>query len=125
MEGDCLMPKILIVDDDPGFVKITRRQLEELSHHDVHEANDGEQALQLVRGIRPDVVFLDVYLPPKPGYLIAKELRSVLPAARLVIVSASRSVDNLEHYSRAGCHSYLFKPIQQSDLMRALGDVSG
>ncbi|MCS7283512.1 MAG: response regulator, partial [Anaerolineae bacterium] len=55
------MPRILVVDDDPDFLLICRRILEAEGYH-VMEARSGDQALQMMRKTRPDLVLLDVMM---------------------------------------------------------------
>ena len=55
------MAKILVVDDDPDFAKVTRRVLEKAGH-DVMSAANGSQALQAMRQDVPDVVLLDIMM---------------------------------------------------------------
>ncbi len=55
------MAKILVVDDDPDFVKVTRRVLEKAGH-DVMSAANGAKALQVMRQDRPDLVLLDIMM---------------------------------------------------------------
>jgi CheY-like chemotaxis protein len=55
------MPKILVVDDDPDFVKITRTILQ-AQKYDVITASTGEQGLEVMRREKPDLVILDVMM---------------------------------------------------------------
>ena len=55
------MPKILVVDDDPDFVKITRTILQS-QKYDVITASTGEQGLAVMRREKPDLVILDVMM---------------------------------------------------------------
>ncbi len=55
------MAKVLVVDDDPDFVKVTTRVLEK-GGHEVASAANGAKALQVMRQDRPDVVLLDIMM---------------------------------------------------------------
>lgn len=55
------MPNILIVDDDPDFVEITRTILESKGHK-VSSASDGEEAMESIRKQKPDLVLLDIMM---------------------------------------------------------------
>jgi CheY-like chemotaxis protein len=66
--------QILIVDDNAGVRRVTRRVLE--GHGlNVLEAVDGRTALSLVERFRPDLVLLDLMLPDTDGFRLLKELR--------------------------------------------------
>ena len=55
------MAKILVIDDDPDFIKITRIILQS-QHYEVITAADGEEGLEVMRRERPDLVILDVMM---------------------------------------------------------------
>lgn len=55
------MAKVLVVDDDPDFVKVTKKVLEQAGH-DVISAPNGAKALQVMRQERPDLVLLDIMM---------------------------------------------------------------
>jgi chemosensory pili system protein ChpA (sensor histidine kinase/response regulator) len=55
------MAKVLVVDDDPDFVKVTTRVLEKAGH-EVLSASDGAKALKVMRQSAPDIVLLDIMM---------------------------------------------------------------
>jgi len=55
------MPNILVVDDDPDFVEITRTVLESRNYH-VDSASDSEEAIKTIRENKPDLVLLDIMI---------------------------------------------------------------
>jgi len=67
--------KILLVDDDPRYVKLVKECLEEEGYL-VHCAYDGKSALTLAQGIMPDVILMDVNMPFLDGLKTFKHLRA-------------------------------------------------
>ena len=85
MEQRATPPRILIVDDAPTVREALRWMLGEvLDGPLVGEAKDGNEALALVTEFAPDVVILDIELPDKDGYMVARSLKA-LPNAPLVL----------------------------------------
>jgi CheY-like chemotaxis protein len=84
----------LIVDDHPSFRRFARKLLEAAGYVVVGDAEDGASALAAVRELRPDVVLLDVLLPDKTGFEVARELAAE-PERPLVVLTSSRSASDL------------------------------
>ncbi|HUV74039.1 MAG TPA: response regulator, partial [Anaerolineae bacterium] len=61
------MSQVLVVDDDPGIVKVVRAYLEQAGF-EVSVAYDGKKAMQIARNERPDLVILDLMLPEMDGW---------------------------------------------------------
>jgi two-component system nitrate/nitrite response regulator NarL len=85
---------VLIVDDHAGFRSFARRLFESAGFHVVGEAGDGATGVDAVRGLRPDVVLLDVLLPDATGFDVAKELAAEAERP-LVVLTSSRSAADL------------------------------
>ncbi len=66
--------KILLADDDEGFLMVCRKFLER-ADFDVIEAHDGEEALMLAFKEKPHALVLDVAMPKKDGFMVTKEVR--------------------------------------------------
>jgi DNA-binding NarL/FixJ family response regulator len=84
---------VLVVDDHPTFRRFARQLLEEAGYRVVGEAADGRSAIEAVRELAPEVVLLDVLLPDISGLVVAKELATLAPAPRVVLVSSRSAAD--------------------------------
>jgi len=110
------MYKILIVEDDPSFGYILKEYLE-LSELEVVLVTNGEDALKKVNQYLFDLCLLDVMLPKKDGFMIAKELRKMNPELPYIFLTAkSLKVDKLKGF-RLGCDDYIVKPIDEELLV--------
>jgi len=89
-------PKILVVDDDPDFVDLSRRILAKAGYQ-VSAARDGQQALQMMRTERPDLVVLDVMMAtPLEGVAVAREMATD-PSLRAIPVVMVSSIDSSQY----------------------------
>jgi adenylate cyclase len=103
---------ILVVDDDPVTRLMLSGSLERQGHH-VRTAEDGSQALDLVRDASYDVVLLDVMMPKVDGYGVLEQLKGD-PNLRHIPVVMVTSVDDIDSAVRCielGADDYLSKPI--------------
>lgn len=114
--------KILLVDDSPTELKLMAAMLRDKGYR-LLTAGDGEEALQKVSKHRPDVVLLDVILPKKNGFQVARQLRTT-PATegiRIVMVSSrSQGPDRLWGLMQ-GADEYLCKPYTAEQLIASIG----
>ena len=113
--------KTLVVDDEPVARKVLREELEELPDVEVvAEAENGEQALQRIHALTPDLVFLDLQMPGMDGFEVVRNLPGDNPPC-IVIVTAFD-----QHAIRAfeaGAIDYLLKPVGQDRLARCVERV--
>jgi CheY-like chemotaxis protein len=85
--------RILVADNDPDALDLALLDLR-LEGHTVLGTRDGDSALDLIDGFRPDVVVLDHRMPPGPtGLTVAIRLRTERPDLRVVIYSNYQDVD--------------------------------
>ena len=103
-------PKILIVDDEPGFTKLTRLTL---SQYEIHEENNSALALQTARAFRPDLILLDVMMPEFDGGDVAAQIREDLSLKDVPIVFLTAIVTEKEttKHKVLGGYPFISKPI--------------
>jgi class 3 adenylate cyclase len=103
---------ILVVDDDPVTRSMLRRSLEQ-NGHEIITAENGAQALDLVRSERPDVVLLDVIMPDLDGYEVLERLKAdpKLRFTPVIMVTGVDEVDSAVRCIELGADDYLSKPI--------------
>ena len=84
-------PTLLIVDDHPSFRAIARVLLESDGFDVVGEAQDGAEAIEAARRLRPQVVLLDVQLPDIDGFDVAEQLAADGDSP-VIVLTSSRDV---------------------------------
>ena len=110
--------KILVVDDEPVNIEL----LEELltgQGHEVITAADGKQALESFESHQPDLVLLDVMMPPPDGLEVCKRLKEN-PETRLtpvVLVTALSATEDRVRGIEAGADDFLTKPVEKNELL--------
>jgi DNA-binding NarL/FixJ family response regulator len=100
---------LVIVDDHQSFRDVARRVLEAAGFDVVGEAADGETALDVVRGLRPDVVLLDVQLPGIDGFELAQRLTAGADAPAIVMTSSREAQDFGPKVEAAGARGFIHK----------------
>jgi two-component system KDP operon response regulator KdpE len=106
---------ILVVDDEPQIRRVLRSTLSSNGYL-IHEAKTGEEALDMLRKMRPDLVLLDVNMPGMDGIATAREIRSVsdMPIIMLTVQNAEKDkVAALD----AGADDYVVKPFGIEELL--------
>ncbi len=118
--------RILIVDDEPDFASIVQTNLESEGFA-VEVAFDGVQGLERVKENRPDLIVLDVMMPEKDGYKMAKELKQDPATEEIPIVMLTAVGDHVTstRYSHADgmnmdADDYLPKPASSEQILESI-----
>lgn len=112
--------RILIAEDEGAIRLDLSETLTELGHEVVGEAKDGEQALLLIRELRPEAAFLDISMPGMTGLEVAESLENDEWSCPLIILSAFSDQKFVERAAQAGVFAYLVKPFTEADIEPAL-----
>ena len=117
--------EILVVDDFEGFRRFICSVLQERPEFRVTEASDGLGAVEKAEELQPDLLLLDIGLPGLNGIEVAKRVRRLAPAAKILFVSQESSPDVVRETLLLGAHGYVHKPRSASDLLLAVETVLG
>jgi two-component system cell cycle response regulator DivK len=106
------MTKILIADDNPVSRELIREVLE-LSHYEIIEASNGQEALERTEQSAPDLVLLDIEMPLLNGFGVLRQLRGNPRFASLPVLAltAYAMQGDREKALAAGFDEYITKPI--------------
>jgi DNA-binding NarL/FixJ family response regulator len=117
----------ILVADDHGIVRAGIRLLLERQPdiEVVAEATDGVQAVEQALAVRPDLCILDVGMPRLTGLQAAREIRSHLPDAKVLILSMHDDEHYLFEALKAGASGYVLKREADQDLVGAIRAVGG
>jgi DNA-binding response OmpR family regulator len=117
---------ILVVDDDPEIVTLLATRLGKRGYK-VATAADGSSALDIARRERPDLVVLDVMMPGKSGWEVARALKQD-PAThdtKIVMLSAIGETTNEITAPIYGADAHVDKPFEFDKLERVIGRLLG
>ena len=116
--------RVMVVDDHPMWRDAVERDLAAAGFDVVGVAADGTQALARFPAARPDVVVLDLQIPPPNGVEVTAEIIRLNPAARVLILSASGEQADVLDAVKAGATGYLVKSASREELIDAVRRVA-
>jgi class 3 adenylate cyclase/CheY-like chemotaxis protein len=113
---------ILVADDDAANREMLARRLQRLGHA-VSMAENGRQAVEMIRAQPFDLLLLDIVMPEMDGYQVLKYLQANRPAAHLpvIVLSASDDSEKIAHSIKLGAQDYLPKPFDPVLLQARIG----
>jgi len=115
------MSRVLVVDDDPGIVKLVRAYLEQAGFG-VLAAYDGKKAMQIARHERPDLVILDLMLPEMDGWDVCRALRKESDVPVIMLTARVEETDKLVGLE-LGADDYVTKPFSPRELVARVRSV--
>ena len=110
--------RVVIVDDNPSVRFALRILLEHLGHEVVGFSENGQDALEIVSLLQPDVVVMDVKIPKIDGLSCTAKLIKMNPNVRVIVVTAGRTTEN--QVINFGAHGFVRKPFELSELNHAI-----
>ena len=116
---------VLIVDDDPFIRKLILTTLEGVSEFELHEARDGEEALETALRESPRLVFLDIDMPRLDGIEACRRMRAqpAMAGAKIVMLTASADDSARVRAEDAGADYFLTKPFSPLQLLRLVAEL--
>jgi CheY-like chemotaxis protein len=116
-----VMPTILLVEDNEMNRDMLSRRLKRKGY-EVLLAIDGQQGIDMCLSARPDLMLLDMSLPVKDGWQVAREMKASesLQTIPIIALTAHAMADDRQRALLAGCDDYDTKPV---DLPRLLGKI--
>ncbi|VAX24009.1 hypothetical protein MNBD_NITROSPINAE03-1098 [hydrothermal vent metagenome] len=120
------MATVLIVDDIDG-VRRSLKKVVMLEGHDVLEAEDGEQAIRLLKENLPDLLITDIYMPGMDGLELIGKLRSDYPDLKIIAISGGQPGEGedeianvLSQAVKFGADKGLAKPYSLDEMQKAI-----
>lgn len=108
--------KILLAEDEISLGQIVKESLE-LRNFEVVYCMDGEEAMKQYQAEKPELLVLDVMMPKKDGFTLAKEIRNIDKKTPIIfLTSKSQTKDVIEGFGHGG-NDYLKKPFSMEELI--------
>ena len=121
-EGDEALYTYIIVDDEPlirrGMIKKLKPLSEEAQF--VGEADNGIEALKLIREVNPDIIFTDMRMPEMDGKTFLKILQNDFPDKKIIVISGYSDFEYMQEAISAKVVGYLLKPFNREEIHSAL-----
>ncbi len=110
--------KILLVDDEPDVIEIIAYNLKK-ENYEVFTANNGDDALEIAKKVRPDLILLDVMMPGKDGIETCQEIRNTPEIKDTLVIFLSARSEEFTHLAgyEAGANDYVVKVIKPKVLI--------
>ena len=119
-ERSAPIPVRVVLAEDEAIIRLDLKEiLEEEGYEVVGETGRGDEAVQLVRDLNPDLAILDIKMPGMDGLSAAREISGERRAAVLILTAFSQR-DLIEQAKDSGAIGYLVKPFQKSELIPAI-----
>ena len=110
----------VVIAEDEAIIRLDLKEtLEEEGYEVVGETGRGDEAVDLVDQLKPDLAILDIKMPGKDGLEAAREIAGPRKAAVLILTAFSQR-DLIEQARDVGALAYLVKPFQKSELLPAV-----
>jgi len=112
------MAKILIIDDEPEIITLTRMMLQKAGY-DVIEAESGKEGLEILKKEKIDLVLLDVVMPGMNGWEVCRKIKADenLRQIPVVMFTVYNSREDIIRSRECGADTYLSKPFDREELL--------
>lgn len=110
------MYRILFIEDEKILGQLIKEGLQKEGYDTLHLTN-GSTAIQSFRDYAPHLCLLDVMLPDKDGYTIARQIRALDKQVPIIFLTAKVQVKDLSAGFEAGCNDYIRKPFNMEELL--------
>jgi DNA-binding response OmpR family regulator len=114
--------KILYVEDEPFLGRIVKESLESRDYH-VDMVTDGRDAVNTFLKSKPDICVLDIMLPVRDGYSIAKDMRQLNASIPIIFVTAKNQTDDVIKGFESGGNDYIRKPFSMEELIIRINNL--
>jgi len=121
-----LAPKVLIIDDEPGIVKLITRAIKKQDQNiKIESAMDGFSAGRKIFDFSPDLVILDLKLPGIDGFEICRSIRrdERLKHTKILAITAYATPENKKKILECGADDFIPKPFEIDDLMATINKL--
>ncbi|MBP1961099.1 response regulator [Paenibacillus oryzisoli] len=117
--------RILIVDD-AAFMRMMIRDILTKNGYEVcGEANDGAQAIEKYKELKPDLITMDITMPEMDGIQALKEIKKIEPNAKVIMCSAMGQQAMVIDAIQAGAKDFIVKPFQADRVIEAIKKTLG
>ena len=125
--------EILLVEDNPGDVRLTQEALkEDKVHNNLHVVGDGMEALAWLRregkyadSPRPDIILLDLNLPKKDGREVLSDIKTDVELRRIpvVVLTTSRAEEDVLKAYDFNANCYITKPVDLEQFIKVVQSI--
>ncbi len=115
--------KALAVDDNPDILTLFVELLQLKNFVVVGKGQNGQEAVELYRTLKPDITFLDVVMPNGDGIYALEKIREINPAAIVVMVTSDLAATTAERLEQLRASAIIHKPFDINDIVNVVKDL--
>ena len=116
---------ILVCDDSILARKNLSGILNSFGYTNIHEVNNGEDAVNYCKENKPEIIFLDIVMPIKDGVTATTEIMQDNPESKIIIVSSVGTQTHIKEAIKAGAKDFIQKPLDEQLLKQVLENIDG
>jgi two-component system chemotaxis response regulator CheY len=111
----------ILIADDAKFMRLTlARILEKAGHQIAGEAENGKEAVELYRRLRPELIVMDITMPVMNGIEAVRAIKEIDPGAKIIICSALGQQRMVVEAIEAGASDFIVKPFEENRVLEAV-----
>lgn len=107
------IPSILIVDDEPDFIRLLHRLVREEINCDVYSATSGYEAVEILKNNHVDLAFVDIKMPGMDGFELLSHIREHHPWLTVIMITAYGCIEVAVRAIKEGAYDFITKPVEQ------------
>ncbi len=115
----------ILIADDAAFMRMKSANLIRDMGHEVIEASDGVEAVELFKSKKPDAVLMDITMPNKDGMEALREIVALDPGARVAMVTAMGQQQIVMEAIKSGAKDFVVKPFNPDRIQSVLWKLIG
>lgn len=115
--------KALAVDDNPDILTLFVELLQLKNFTVIGKGQNGQEAVELYRTLKPDITFLDVVMPNGDGIYALEKIREINPAAIVVMVTSDLAATTAERLEQLRASAVIHKPFDINDIVNVVKDL--
>lgn len=115
--------RILVVDDDGMTNDLVEEFLADIPQYKIYKAGSGEEALNILRKEKIDILLLDIMLPKMNGFEVMELVKKEFEELPVVFLTSDRNIETINRAHKAGGEDYLIKPLMQQTLLEVVNSV--
>lgn len=113
--------QVVLIEDDPMVQEVNRMFIERVNGYKViGTAGNGQDGLRMIEELKPDLIFLDVFMPSFDGISTLQEIRARNLPVDVIVVTAAKETETLRAMMRNGAVDYIIKPFKLERVRRTL-----
>jgi len=116
-------PRVVIADDERHIRMLLKTVLTKMNCEVVGEAPNGQEAVDLFKREKPDMLLLDINMPVKTGTEALKEIIAERPDAFVIILSSVADLENVKHSLNLGASNYILKDTPLEEIKRIIKET--